>query len=68
MCINWHLFELLNKTHSARFNNSPDQVSAEDEVDGHHHMEQVCVSGTGEDFFHHLGLSATAAKVIVCCW
>ena len=67
MCINWHLFGFFNITHSARLNDSPDQVSEEDGVDGHHHIEQVCVCDTGEDFFHHLGLSAAAALVITCC-
>ena len=28
-------------------------------------MELVCVYGTGEDFFHHLGLSATVAEVTI---
>ena len=34
-------------------NVSPNKVSDEYEVDGHHNVVQVSVSGTGEDFFHH---------------
>ena len=60
-------FKITNK--SARFNDSPDTVTQDDEEDDHYHMEQVCVYVTGEDFFHHfLGLSATAAIVTNCHW
>ena len=48
-------------------NVSPFKVSDEDEVDGHHNVVQVSVSGTGEDFFHHRWPSAVVAMVSICC-
>ena len=73
----WYItYSDVKLTKSAQFNDSPDKISEEDEVDGHHHAVHVCVcvnlSDTEEDFFHNLGLSAapSAAAVImtICCY